>query len=331
MSNNLVIVVRAGYNEGLGHVARMLVLASFWQNMGGRVTFFVNNFPPALRWIEEEGYSYKLLDDGPAIDSERIAAVTPDIVIVDVLDISHGELCSFRLAGAKLVVFEVRITDLLPVDIVVTAIVEGLESRIVDKAGVRYYLGMEYMLYAPTFAEFQSIEYHICSTVEKILIFCGGTDPKELSLIALTAAKKVFRKASIIVKAGPGFTDDQISRLPGGKNIEIIEPRVDMASLYHKADLSIVSGGLSCFEALTVGVPLVALPQNEHQMITIRRLAERGLLCAAKSEKMQEALLSMKQYDVRFNYSARAKEIMPPANRGIKKLLDKWYNNFSSN
>ena len=50
------------------------------------------------------------------------------------------------------------------------------------------------------------------------------------------------------------------------------------------ADIGIVSGGLTMFEFLSIGVPLLCLPQYRHQLLNIEKLSNQKLILQGSNE-----------------------------------------------
>jgi spore coat polysaccharide biosynthesis protein SpsF (cytidylyltransferase family)/2-polyprenyl-3-methyl-5-hydroxy-6-metoxy-1,4-benzoquinol methylase len=101
---------------------------------------------------------------------------------------------------------------------------------------------------------------------QKILITFGGEDPFDLSTVLLHTLlkEKLYKPEMITVVRGPFFRQ---KAWPEG--INIVEDPPHMVSLYKEHDLVFTHFGLTCFEALAAGVPVILLnPSLYHKKLS---------------------------------------------------------------
>ena len=70
---------------------------------------------------------------------------------------------------------------------------------------------------------------------------------------------------------------DKISLQDGPKVRLIVRPD-DFIERLARADLAVLSGGLTIFDAVSLGVPAIGLPQYQHQLATLQNLDKHGVL-----------------------------------------------------
>ena len=79
----------------------------------------------------------------------------------------------------------------------------------------------------------------------------------------------------------------QANEVSSKYNIDValhIRPDNFMEKL-ENADLAILSGGLTIFDAVSRGIPVIGIPQYGHQLITIEKLSEK-MAAVGGSKKM---------------------------------------------
>jgi 2-polyprenyl-3-methyl-5-hydroxy-6-metoxy-1,4-benzoquinol methylase len=101
---------------------------------------------------------------------------------------------------------------------------------------------------------------------EKVLISFGGEDPADLSsrLLDMLIRRRFFRPRQITLVQGPYFRPQQ---WPQG--ITVLRSPADLKSLLGRYDLLFCSFGLTTYEALAAGVPVINLnPSQYHRRLS---------------------------------------------------------------
>ncbi len=70
--------------------------------------------------------------------------------------------------------------------------------------------------------------------------------------------------------------DDVRAHLTQMPYAEMVRQTNDMAALLTRADMAVVSGGITLYETICTGVPCIVLSQVEHQTETAEKFAARG-------------------------------------------------------
>jgi len=100
----------------------------------------------------------------------------------------------------------------------------------------------------------------------RVLVSFGGEDPADLSrgLLEVLLRKQLFKPKQITVVEGPYF---RRTLWPDG--IEVLHNPEDLKSILHRYDLVLCSFGLTTYEALAAGVPVINVnPTNYHRRLS---------------------------------------------------------------
>ncbi len=103
---------------------------------------------------------------------------------------------------------------------------------------------------------------------QNILISFGGEDPENLSLrlLKVLLSDSIFRREQITVVQGSLFT-----RKSWPREIRILKDVWDLKNLLMEFDLVFTSYGLTCFESLAAGVPVILLnPSPYHKRLCLK-------------------------------------------------------------
>ena len=275
----IAFVVEGGRDIGMGHIYRTLTVAQEWE--GDATKLFVTKSPDQVIWkIVKAGFeALKCRDDLELL--ETLSERKPDIVIIDRLDISKEFAYSIKgRLETKLVVFE----NLLPesskyCDVVVNAILgrqfggEVRNEKVYDdKTGTIYFYGPKYLLLKEDFLEFGKKGKDAGDgSIDSVLVIFGGSDPGNLTGEVLRLLLQMGRIGRIDVVLGHYFCYfDEIEMIlrdfgQGHKPAVLHRDAGNVAELMYKADLVITAPGISVFEALCVGTPVIVIHQSEWQ------------------------------------------------------------------
>jgi spore coat polysaccharide biosynthesis predicted glycosyltransferase SpsG len=104
-----------------------------------------------------------------------------------------------------------------------------------------------------------------------VLIALGGGPRARLAAAIARGVAEALPKASIRVAGG--FTDAPAPELP---NITWVAGQRGLHQEFSRADVAVVGGGVSLYEACAAGIPAVAVPVVRAQLPTVRGFARRG-------------------------------------------------------
>lgn len=183
-----------------------------------------------------------------------------DIFINDILSTSIDYMIGLRtvLPKAKLINFEDDGEGQLKADLVVNALLSENDLPQV-KAGEQYYIsGKTFMFYNPI---------EIKEKVERVFISFGGADPQNYSDRLLSmVSQEAYRDYKFIVVLGRAKNNvDELLKYNKHDNIEVLYDVSNMPELMTSCDIGITSRGRTGYELAILGIPSIAMAQNERE------------------------------------------------------------------
>jgi UDP-2,4-diacetamido-2,4,6-trideoxy-beta-L-altropyranose hydrolase len=288
MTSRIAFLVEGSLEMGMGHIYRTITLA---EELGDRAKtwFLTKSDEIVINQIENAGFSVLTpKNDDEVVD--LLQETKPDIIIVDRLDITEDFAKELKeTLKAKLVLFENLSTASKYADVVVNAIMgsEFNNRKFLDRnTNTLYFYGPKYLMFRKEFYEFRRQGKGLSDEVEKVLLIFGGSDPSNLTSIVLDELLSLNNdfKIDVILGAHFGYFDELnwvlVQHQDKKENVNQYRNIKNVAELMYKADLVIASPGLSVFEALCVGTPVVIIHQNLWQKKGFEGFAET----LAKSE-----------------------------------------------
>lgn len=242
----IIIRTDASIQIGSGHVMRCLTVAKKLRDKGCYVQF----------WMEPlEG---NLIEFVKAEKFENITeAQVSDLYIIDHYEIGIEREKSIRAYTKKIVVIDdlarEHDCDLL------------IDQNIVPNYGTRYdglvpshcikLLGPKYLLMRDEFIEARKQISKRNSTVERLLVFMGGTDPTNETIKILKALQEVFFSYVDVVVGNSNPLKREIEVICDKRGYHFHCQINYMAQLMQQADFSIGAGGSTLWERCYIGLP----------------------------------------------------------------------------
>lgn len=274
---------------GMGHVQQSTTFARELMSKAD-VSFLTKSDETVVAKIVENGFEATRHESDAGILS-HLKSKNPDIVIFDKIDVAEELARDIKLTlNARLVIFTNLTGANRYADVAVTAdIGSRFENvRFIDeKTKTLYFYGPRYWVLRPEFYEHQRRGKVGISKLERVLLIFGGSDPANLTSASLEQMLLIERPLKIDVVLGTHFRhdDDMLSVLLRHEemraNVTVYRNIQNVAELMYSADLVLASPGLSAFEALRVGTPVIVVPHDELQRDTYQgfmRMLERDEL-----------------------------------------------------
>lgn len=162
------------------------------------------------------------------------------------------------LPKAKIINFEDDGEGVLKADLVFNALYGNSDLPQV-KAGEQYYIsGKTFMFYEPI---------KIKEKVKKVFISFGGADPQNYSDRLLSMISKPdYREYQFIVVLGRAKQNvEELLKYNRCENIEVLFDVPNMPELMISCDIGITSRGRTGYELAVLGIPAIAMAQNQRE------------------------------------------------------------------
>ncbi|MCE5205748.1 MAG: hypothetical protein LLF80_06565 [Porphyromonadaceae bacterium] len=259
--------------QGLGHVYQSKTFANYLiskSKVGVNITFLTKSDDSVITLISEEGYN--IIKCGSDSDIFKyLQNKNPDIIIFDKIDVNPILAKNIKnKLRSKLVIFTNLSTANDYADISILADI-GSDFKnikeILQNNQIKYF-GPKYWILRP---EFYSIKKNIQENneiIKNILLIFGGADPCNYSLDVargLLSMNDNFN-LNIIVGMSYKYISSLNEVLKKNKNrVTLLRNVKNVAFIMKESDLVITSPGISFFEALVVGTPVICFHQDELQ------------------------------------------------------------------
>lgn len=286
---SVAIRVDASIQIGTGHVMRCLTLAEALRARGASCQFICQAHPGNLiNFIRERDFEVceLLPEDDWIIDAEQtksnIGNKYLDWLVVDHYGLDARWESELRPLCHKLMVIDDLADREHLCDLLIDQNYEE-ERRYSEfvPSDCHLLLGPRYALLRSEYAEYRARKSFGANSVKRVLVFFGGSDPLDLSGMALRAlSNQRFREIKVDVVVGSNYLHyDSLMQLAliRGKT-EVHQPRTHLADLMASADIGIGAGGVTNWERLCLGLPSLVVVMAENQAYISELLSRRGVI-----------------------------------------------------
>ncbi len=284
--------VDASHQIGTGHFMRCMTLAVELKNQGAQIRVISCNLPTYLiDMLTEKGMKYLSLsldDENEAIDElahaswlgssqaqdaqatlQVLADQTWDWIIVDHYALDERWERVVRVSCKKLMVIDDIADRQHDCDVLLDQnYFAGMESRYISKVPphCQLLLGPRYALLREEFRALREKVKFRAGDIKKILVFFGGVDADNYTILAIQALVELNCKQQVDVVIGAQHPNrEQIKQacINHGFICHVQTRRI--AELMAEAHLAIGAGGSACWERCCLGLPalIVAVAGNQ--------------------------------------------------------------------
>lgn len=252
----VAIYVNGNNKRGIGHIYRALEMADEFYTKPD-IYYDINQTDPKVFGKT----THQLLPvNGIAELFERCKKENYTIFINDILTTSIDYMIGLRttLPEAKIINFEDDGEGILKADLVFNALYHENDLPQV-KAGEKYYIaGKTFMFYEPV---------EIREKVEKVFISFGGADPQNYSDRLLNIiSKPEYEKYQFVVVLGRAkYNVDKLLEYNKYPHIEVLYDVSNMPELMSGCDMGVTSRGRTGYELALLGIPAIAMAQNQRE------------------------------------------------------------------
>lgn len=263
-----VFIVEAGPDVGLGHLRRAQALAAALRRRGAVPRFLVDGA------ADSAGPQVTLLGwtRDPELAFTALAGQRPDVVVVDSYRATVEVLERLRAVAGCVVAVDDLADRSLPAHVVVNGALHapGLPYR--GAADTTFLLGPEYALLDPAFGD--AADRVPGSVVRQVLVTLGGGAVGAVLDTAVAGVRRALPLAAIDVALGP-FSD---ARVEAQERVTLHRGLRSLRDMMRRADLAVTGGGMTLYECLAAGTPVVGVSLADNQRTNIEALSQAGLI-----------------------------------------------------
>lgn len=268
----LALITDGNGTLGMGHVYQTITLSHYLRQALGQDADFcilTTSAAPVAELLASSGCPVFRGDDERALVG-YLEQIKPDRVVIDKLDVSPplAEIIA-RTLGIKLIILTNLSDANQYADVTVMA---GMGS---DFKNIRRREGKQIQLWGPRYwlirPEFLGFPPKKLGKIRQITLIFGGADPANLSTVTLAELLRLNRDYSINLILGAAFSHRAelkgvLANLPDASTrVRVMNGTDRVAEIMRGSDLVLASPGLSFFEALLVGTPVLCFHQNPFQ------------------------------------------------------------------
>lgn len=289
---NIVFRTDASINIGTGHVMRCLTLADELRQKGTDINFICREEPGnMISHIGNRGYKVHQLPGEIDIETDRRLTKevlskyesTHDWLIIDHYDIDISYESPLREHVKMIMVIDDLANREHDCDLLLDQSYsknDNCYNGLAPENCIQL-LGTEYAILRPQFQKAREKLRRKGGEVNRILVFMGGVDSKNITSKALRAIHMLDRSdiaIDVVVGELNQYHDEMkvlTSKMPNTICHHNVE---DMASLMSSADLCIGAGGTTTWERCCVGLPTITIILAENQKNISESLGNKGVV-----------------------------------------------------
>lgn len=141
------------------------------------------------------------------------------------------------------------------------------------------YTGPQYAVLASSFQRLRAMPGSYPERARSLLVTLGGGGTQNILMPLLPALERLSKALKVAILAG--LTSENRSWLaehcPAGVECRFLSPRDNPARLLFDADMAIVAGGVTLYEAACLGTPTLVVSHHPLQQITAARFEALGI------------------------------------------------------
>jgi UDP-2,4-diacetamido-2,4,6-trideoxy-beta-L-altropyranose hydrolase len=270
----LWIRTAAGPQIGFGHLRRCMILAQSLHDCCSPL-FLLN---PLDSWCQEQlkDRGYEFFCEEP----DKAWLLFPDPLAV-LIDTRLADGLDLLIAAAmKRGISVISIHDLglnpLPSNIIIDGSIVPGSFQDAFSRDAEIFRGPDYLILDPVFQQLHQTRRQIRKKIQSVVINLGGGDSQKFFLKILEGLKLWAQEVSVVgIRGFVSWGQDRFERIdwsPLHFHWESASPDQFLMN----ADLAITAGGLSAYEALCTGTPLLAISYDPLQQTAINAMAAAG-------------------------------------------------------
>jgi len=258
LGDNVILKFKVSEDIGLGHLSRMITLASFLQEKGAKVFCAINNFHYAEQRLKEENIDFVVnpFDSDEKFIDNLIDNYSSKTILIDE---KYGYKCEdikrwkkkIRFISLDFIGKDYELCDAIVVPNAHFQAEKYSEFK-------KIFWGWDWLLINKEVLKLKPKE-KIPEQINSIIITTGGSDPKGMLFKILDKIKNTNKEVLILV--GDSFKHQKkLKNLNLPKNFKF-EPFHPIKLL--KGDIAISTFGISVYELIYLNIPVYCIGHNE--------------------------------------------------------------------
>ncbi len=308
MSYKVIFRVDGNSEIGLGHLVRCNNFADlFAERLAAEIIFFTKDFHeanvicgkhtinliPAELNADEEGF---YLDN-------HFKSLKPDMIITDCQNTRMSYMKQIRSGNTLLVNFDDLGSGRSYCDVLIDA---NLDEKRAPEGPVTL-CGPDYIVLHPLYNNLADPGKTAPQNVRNTLISMGGGDPLNLTIKVVEALRDRPEHFDVVI--GPAYPHiDELRRLSNKLqgNFTFYRNLETLAPLLINADIAVIAGGITLYEAMCAGTPAIVLAQVEHQNVIAKRFAaKKAIMYPGLGQNVSKEEITAQYADLAKNQAQR--------------------------
>jgi spore coat polysaccharide biosynthesis predicted glycosyltransferase SpsG len=267
----VAIRVDATPEIGFGHLERMIELGAALAEENHRPVFVTRAKSTGLDRMKARGIE-RIVEVPEKADlageTDAILSAGPGFVVLDIGHTSHELAAALKTPGCYLVSFEDLGEGRYLADIVVDANLTEASNPRKIVTPTRFLLGPAYAAVSRACRAARKRRRKF-GPLKSVLVSAGGSDPAGVTAGVVAGLSPLSTEIDVEIILGPAFAGQKAldkALLGAARTFSIAEAPDDFAERLRAADLGILSGGVTLFEAAHLGLPAIVIAQNAAQL-----------------------------------------------------------------
>jgi UDP-2,4-diacetamido-2,4,6-trideoxy-beta-L-altropyranose hydrolase len=340
MHSPIAFRVDGGPLIGTGHVMRCLTLADYWAEEGGTGIFLMAESTKALdERVASKGLIKIQLERSAGSRSEGVEAAERAVgfgaewVAADGYRFGAEWQEAVVAAGLKLLLFDdFGHSNHYCADVVLNQNFQVEEQLYRNRTGrTKLLIGPRYALLGRQFLPWHTWQRIHSPIGKRVLVTFGGSDPLNITSFVIrafeSAQERDYELRIVIGGSNPRAFEIERAAQNCGQTCDVLRDVKDMAKHMAWADLAIMGGGTTCWEAAFMQLPAIAISCASHEDLLLDALSSHGVL--QKLGKIEECIASdfvsalsniSRSKETRASMGARGRELID--GKGAFRVID---------
>ena len=270
LGNDVILKLKASEDIGLGHLSRMITLASFLKQRQRAVLFAINDFDYAKKRLAKEGFRFEVnrFDSDEKFVDYLIGKYKPDTLVIDEKQCYSKESLLKWQKTAKIIIIDHICKDCKVADKIIIPNAHFQPEKYPEFKNI--FWGWDWLLINKEVLKLKPKE-KLPEKINKIVITTDGSDPKGMLFRIIDKIKNTNKEVLILI--GDSFKyRERLEKLNLPENFKI-EPYHPTKLL--EGDVAIITFGVSVYELIYLNMPVYCIGHTKENEEGCRVLAKR--------------------------------------------------------